>query len=799
MPQPYQPHFEPVPDLASVVKNTNFRFTVLTDRLIRMEYSTSGQFEDRASQVFWFRHQPVPIFTSRFKSDKVEIETEYMLLDYQISERGFTPNTLQIQVKSTGAHWKYGDPISTSRNLKGTARTLDGAIGATHLDYGLISRQGWSVIDDSGSLVFNNEGWLEPRRTPGGVDLYFLGYGNDYSACLQDFCRVAGPVPLIPRWILGNWWSRYWKYSADELLALMDEFKHHKAPLSVCIVDMDWHLTETNNTSTGWTGYTWNRALFPDPTDFIQKLHQLGLRTALNLHPAEGIHSHEEQYEKFALSMGLDPSKKDPIAFDPVDPMFIRNYFELLHHPYEDQGVDFWWLDWQQGTQTRVFGLDPLWWLNHLHFYDLARDGIKRPFIFSRWGGLGNHRYPIGFSGDTVIGWEALKFQPRFTATAANVGYGWWSHDIGGHMGGIECDELYTRWVQYGVFSPILRLHSTSNHYLERRPWGRGPQAKLLAIRALRLRHQLIPYLYSMAWRNTITGLPPITPIYYSHPNHEEAYRCPQAYWFGSELIAAPFTSPADPQSCLSRQIVWLPEMHPGDNPWFHLFTKETFEPGWHTIFGTLEDIPVFARPGAILPLGPDTGEFGAPNPAHLFLHVFPGADNHFELYEDDGETLAYRQGFSAVTPFDLKWGKNYMEFSILPVRGNQSLIPHDRVFSLHLHGLVKPNNIEFLRRGEPVIIEHTYQTENHQLVVGPFQHDPTTELVVRLSAADDLVSAVDTRMKKLQSYLNVFRMNTYLKLQIDQEWPQIISGELSLASYPDLTKSQAEALSSLL
>ena len=241
----YQPHFEPNPDRASVVMNSNFRFTVLTERLIRMEYSASGQFEDRASQVFWFRHQPVPSFTSRYKSEKVEIETEYLHLYYKISESGFTPNTLQILVKSTGALWRYGDPISTSGNLKGTARTLDGAIGATHLDYGLISRQGWSVIDDTGSLVFNNEGWLEPRRNPGGVDLYFLGFGNDYSACLQDFCRVAGPVPLIPRWILGNWWSRYWNYSADELLTLMDEFKNHQAPLSVCIIDMDWHLTET--------------------------------------------------------------------------------------------------------------------------------------------------------------------------------------------------------------------------------------------------------------------------------------------------------------------------------------------------------------------------------------------------------------------------------------------------------------------------------------------------------------------------------------------------------------------------
>ena len=306
-----------------------------------------------------------------------------------------------------------------------------------------MARFGWAVVDDSRSLVFTPDGWLEPRQTPGNIDLYFFGYGLDFSACLGDFQQVAGGVPLIPRWILGNWWSRYWQYSEAELLGLMDEFKAYDVPLSVCIVDMDWHLTQTGNTSSGWTGYTWNRLLFPDPPAFLAALHARGLKTALNLHPAEGIHPHEEQYIDFARWMGLDPEDGEPIRFDCADRRFMQGYFELLHHPLEAQGVDFWWLDWQQGARTSLPGLDPLWWLNHLHFYDAARGGGKRPFIFSRWGGLGNHRYPIGFSGDTVVGWDALDFQPAFTAAAANVGYGWWSHDLGGHMGGVEDDELY--------------------------------------------------------------------------------------------------------------------------------------------------------------------------------------------------------------------------------------------------------------------------------------------------------------------------------------------------------------------
>ena len=153
-----------------------------------------------------------------------------------------------------------------------------------------------------------------------------------------------------------------------------------------------------------------------------------------------------------------------------------------------------------------------------------------------------------------MVSWASLANQPAFTATAANVGYGWWSHDIGGHMWGVEEAELYLRWVQYGVFSPILRLHSTNNPYQDRRPWGWGPAVAGPARAAMQLRHALIPYLYSMAWRNHAEGIPLVTPLYYSNPEDDDAYACPQAYWFGSELIAAPFTAPAESDLGLSRQ-----------------------------------------------------------------------------------------------------------------------------------------------------------------------------------------------------------------------------------------------------
>ena len=798
MPLPqFQLEFEPIADLAAIVELPQVRFTLLSERLVRMEYSSTSEFEDHPSLAFWRRRQPVPNFQVRRSKERLEIETPFLNLVYQASRRGFIPANLSIQVKATGQTWQYGDPYWRGGNLMGTARTLDGAIGEVNLEPGLVGRAGWAVVDDSDSLVFNELGWLETRQHPQNIDLYFFGYGHDYPAALHDFCQVTGRPPLVPRWILGNWWSRYWAYTQDELLGLMQDFKDHEVPLSVCIVDMDWHITQTGNRSSGWTGYTWNRELFPDPPGFIQQLHDMGLHTALNLHPADGVYPHEEQYRQFAEAMDIDPAKGDPIPFDSTDPQFVRAYFDLLHHPLEEQGVDFWWIDWQQGARSRLAGLDPLWWLNHLHFYDLGRDGYRRPFIFSRWGGLGNHRYPIGFSGDTVVGWEALANLPGFTATAANVCYGWWSHDIGGHMGGIEDDELYARWVQYGVFSPIFRLHSTNNPFHERRPWGRSsPQAALVASEAMRLRHALIPYLYSMAWRGHTTSLPLITPMYYSHPENDEAYLVPQQYWFGSELLAAPFTSPALGETGLARQTLWLPA---GD--WFDFFTGECIRGGdWRTIYGEIEDIPVFARAGAIIPLGPGVGWGGVENPTELRLLVFPGADNRFELVEDDGRALTDADGAYAVTVFTQTWNNQEAIIRVSPARGDLNVLPQSRLLRLMLRGFTSQVRVQAYLNDADITLDTSYDLPTETLSFAALPLQPGDEFKLSVQAVDgSLISARDRSIAKLNKYLKVFRLDSWVKQEIVRRWPDVAAGNVSLRSGAAITDAQLAVLESLL
>ncbi|MBC8330433.1 MAG: alpha-xylosidase, partial [Anaerolineae bacterium] len=302
-----------MPNPDAVVMAGSYRFILLAERLIRIEYNPTQIFEDRPSQVFWHREhseQPAPKFEVTQAGAQIEIRTKFLTLRCR-TDAPPAPETLSISIAATGQTWRYGD--TDPANLGGTARTLDCADGPIPLEPGLVSRSGWALVDDSASVIFNEQGWLEPRgAAPGALDLYFFGYGTDFAAALCDYRLIAGQVPLIPRWALGNWWSRYYAYTQYELIQLMLDFEKYNIPLSVCIIDMDWHITETGNQASGWTGYTWNRELFPDPPALLNFLHGKGLKTALNLHPADGVYPHEAAYPAVAERMGIDPASGQP-------------------------------------------------------------------------------------------------------------------------------------------------------------------------------------------------------------------------------------------------------------------------------------------------------------------------------------------------------------------------------------------------------------------------------------------------------------------------------------------------------
>ncbi len=628
---------DPVADPAAVVTAGSARFTVLTERLIRLEWSADGSFIDAGSYAFPVRRGPVPAFTVAQDGPTTVIDTGALVL--RCTNGIFDQDNLSIEVTSLpDTVWTPG--LRDRQNLGGARRTVDNCRGAASLEPGLVSRSGWAVHDDAPSMLFDENGWAMPRPDDERIDWYFFGYGHDYPAAVREYSRFGGDVPLLPRWLLGSWWSRYWPYRDQDLRELVGEFSSHGLPLDVLVIDMDWHRTDS------WTGYSWNRDLFPDPPAFLDWLHERGLHSTLNLHPALGVQPFEDAYAEFKDSLGLDTDEAVPFRI--AEPAFTRSYFDILHHPLERQGVDFWWMDWQQGRTFDGSSIDPLPWLNHLHFTDSGRDHDRRPVTFSRWGGLGSHRYPVGFSGDSFARWAALRFQPRYTAAGANVGYGWWSHDIGGHVGPDD-PELYVRWVQFGAYSPILRLHSNQDPLSERRPWAFGAEVLEAARAAFEQRYRLLPYLYTAARVAADTATAPIRPLSWIAPEQDAAYASRFSYLLGADLLVAPVLQPADPSTGLAEVDVWLP---PGE--WIERTTLETFTgPAWVRQLAALDRVPQFVRPGTVLPLA-DLALTTTTQPAdRLTLSVFPGGNRDCQIYADDGSSLAFADGecsWTAVT-----------------------------------------------------------------------------------------------------------------------------------------------------
>jgi alpha-glucosidase (family GH31 glycosyl hydrolase) len=705
------PGANPVADPRAVVISDQARFTVLTPRLIRMEFSADSKFEDRASLVFINRLMPVPPFKKTLEKGWLVIDTGQLTLRYKQKSGAFNAENLEVLFSFNGAKFTWHPGLADTGNLGGTTRTLDGVKGVTSLEPGLLSRDGWVLVDDSARTLFDNSEWPWAVARPEGQiqDLYLFAYGHDYRAELADFIRVAGNIPLPPRFAFGIWWSRYWAYTDEELQQLVAEFHDHNVPLDVLVIDMDWHPTfavrwwenkkDESGHTLGWTGYSWNKTYFPDPPEFLNWAHTQGLKVTLNMHPASGVQAFEEQYPAMAKAMGIDAASKKYVPFDIANKTFAQNYMNILHHPLEKQGVDFFWLDWQQENKTSLAGLTPTWWLNYVHFTDMEREG-KRPLIYHRWGGLGNHRYEIGFSGDVISDWSSLRFQPEFTSTAANVGYGYWSHDIGGHIPGTVDPELYTRWLQWGAFSPILRTHMTKNPDAERRVWAFPEEYSEIMRRALLLRHAMIPYIYTAARDTYETGVSICHPLYYDYPESREAYDANSngEYAFGDNLIVAPVTSPRDAVSQLAKRSVWLPA-----GQWIewptgaHLNGPASMERTFR-----IDEIPVYAKAGAIIPMqtseehrvegdassasGKETSAERRPDP--LVLQIFPGARGEGRLYEDAGDTLGYKTSEFARTNFtQQKMPDGSLQIQLQPVRGGFSGMANSRAYQLRLAG----------------------------------------------------------------------------------------------------------------
>ncbi|WNO52874.1 glycoside hydrolase family 31 protein [Stakelama saccharophila] len=693
----------------AIVQRDHVRFTVLSPRVIRMEWSPDGRFVDSPSQVFVDREQPVPAFTSTVRGGVLHIETEALRLTYKLGSGRFSATNLSVRSRNLDTAFGWHPGMAEASNLHGTTRTLDRFRGNIRLGdgekldlgRGLISRAGWHLVDDSKSFLFDDSDWrwVKKRACSDCQDLYFFGYGHQYEKALGDFAAIAGREPMPPRYAFGYWWSRYWNYSDAEMRKLVGDFQRYRIPLDVLVVDMDWHRTDDLSWDpkyakqdafgqlVGWTGYTWNRSLFPEPERFLSWLHEQDLKTTLNLHPASGITRREARYDEAAKAMGVTGGK--PIAFEAADKRFVNTWFDKVLDPLRDDGVNFWWLDWQQWPDSKkVPGLSNTWWLNYVFYTHMQRDSRNRALIYHRWGGLGNHRYQVGFSGDSVISWESLAYQPYFTATASNVLYGYWSHDIGGHMFPDDLPEderhidpeLYVRWMQFGAFSPILRTHSSKEAGLRKEPWRFSPEVFAAIRQTIDRRYAMAPYIYTAAREAYDSGVSMLRPLYYAWPDEDRAYKTPGEYMFGDDMLVAPVTQPMKDGSATVS--IWLP---PGR--WYDSNRGEVIAGGQMIERDyTLDEVPVFVRAGAVVPMNPDSvRKLQTMDNGELVLRVFPGGAGHARVYADAGDSEGYRGDQYSFTAVESRRDADDADVTVHPREGRYPGMPAEKQITVEL------------------------------------------------------------------------------------------------------------------
>ena len=757
--------------LANVVyQDANVRFTLIDEGTLRLEYAPDGHFVDNKSFIAVIRDYPKVDYTIRNSARRVVISTTKLKLVYRKGTGPLSKDNLTIsstKALTTPFVWKPG--MQQKGNLKGTYRTLDGYDGSVYqhsnpkhempIEDGLLATDGWTLIDDSQRLLFDGDNdwdWVTERTSAEGAqDWYFMAYGHDYKAALLSYTRFAGRVPMPPRYAFGYWWSRYWSYSDQDFRDLVGNFQRLDLPLDVLVIDMDWHPISPE-AGGGWTGWDWNERLFPDYKAFLKYLDQQGVKATMNLHPADGVRPYEKKYTQFIQQLGRPASK----AYEWLgsDKQYVKALFDTYLHDYMADGVDFWWIDWQQWEKDRKLqSLDNVFWCNYIWFSDMERNGQKRPMLYHRWGGLGNHRYQIGFSGDSFITWESLKFLPYFNATASNVLYGYWSHDIGGHQSkqwGTPVEpQLYTRAMQMGQYLPIIRSHSTKDPSLNKEPWAFEQTTQQRLTNVIRGRYALVPYIYTMARKTYETGLSLCRPLYYDYPEAQEAYEYKEEYMFGDDMLIAPVTEAVNQQDGYVTVRVWLPE-----GEWLEYETGSMLQGGktYERRF-TMDEYPVYVKAGSILPYFGKLKNLSGTSQA-VTMRVFPGASNGaFTLYEDNGEDKHYATEY-ATTTLAYNRNGNKLTVTIGARSGQYADMPAQRQYRVSLPCQKAPLSVACGGRSLPF----TYDGMNLEATIdlGMIDCATGTSIEIEMPASSAVIDGTKANFRHIQTMVRDFKQH---------------------------------------
>ena len=738
---------------------SNYRISVITERCVRLEFSPNSQFIDNPTQLVRKRNFGMVDFAVQEDNNFLQITTKYFVLSYakgQPFSSGAiaSAKNLKITLKSREADrqkdWYYGHP--EPRNMGGNYVADDFPIDKG-LQRGLFSLDGFASFDDSKSRIIVQDGTLI-EAPENHYDIYVFMYDRDFKQALFDYFKITGSPALIPRYALGNWWSRNIVYDQDSLDDLIKKFERKKIPLSVMLFDHDWHYRNVGELTNLKVGYTFNNILFNQPDKMIENLHNKGIRVGLIVDPMGGFYPHEAYYKPASEYLEILNSKV--ITFDPLNPKFLDVLFKVFLHPLEKLGVDFFWNDSKADND-----LSKLWILNHYMYLDRRRSPNQRAMILARSSICAPHRYPVLYGGLSEPSWNNLKVLPFKYLNAANIGVSWWSYDVAGNHGGIEQDELYLRYLQLSVFSPILRFHAARGPYYKREPWLWDIKTETIAADYLRLRHRLIPYLYTEAYNYTKSGTPVLQPFYYNYmwTYDDEIYR--NQYYFGSQMLVCPILEEQDHTMNRTIHRFFIP-----DGIWYDFFTGKKF-PGnkKYTSFFKESDYPVFAHAGSIIPLSNRSDYNNTGLPTDLEVQIFPGVSNTYTLYEDDGVTSLYREGYFLKTSIDYNYLKNNYTVIFRAIDGKSGIVPDRRNYKVVFRNTKQADDVVVYFNSNKINVD-SYIDGNDFIV--EVKNCPTIgQLSINCKGKDIEIDAVRLINDDVDSILLDLKIDTYMKEEI--------------------------------
>lgn len=609
-------------------------------------------------------------------------------------------------------------------NLRGTTIYLNQANLKIAIPF-IVSSKGYGILADTYSTsVFNDTNYGSYIYTEADYEMdYYFMYGQDIDGVISCYRKLTGKATMLPKWAFGFVQSQERYETAEEIESIVKEYRSREIGLD-CIV-LDWH---------SWPGELWgqksfDKKNFPNPSSMIKKLHDNNVNFMISIWP--NMNAESENYKEFKKNKLLLPASN---IYNALDRDGRELFWKQAYEGIFKHGVDAWWCDstepftpeWNQNQKpeaskmyndffetcskympaeyTNSYGL-----MHAIGMYENQRatNDEKRVVNLTRSGYTGQQRYgSILWSGDISANWDTLKKQIAAGLNLCVSGIPYWTLDIGGFFvkKGIQWfwngdyekgyddlayRELFVRWFQFGCFLPVFRSHGTD---IRRELWNFEEDGNIFydtLIKFNRLRYELMPYIYSMAgkvWKDDYTI---IRLLAFDFPNDKKARELDNQYMFGDSIMVCPVTEPMyyDVGSKPIYDVDKTREVYlPIGSGWYDYWTGE-FYAGGQTINvdAGLNKIPLFIKEGSIIPTSKAVQHVNQNPRAPLEVHIYPGKDAEFVLYEDEGNGYKYEDGEYSITK--MSWNEEKKEFNVNEVEGSFKGQVKDRRIKTHIHG----------------------------------------------------------------------------------------------------------------